>query len=86
MEHTSLSYSRAKRKFPQVEDMPGTQTLVNLVFNSQRMQARFSLPQKNDRALFQQMFGDVRFICMGGTPQVKQTHDYYESNFCVRRD
>ena len=31
MEHTSVSYSRAKRKFLQVEDMPGTQTLVNLV-------------------------------------------------------
>ena len=31
MEHTSVSYSRAKRKFLQVEDMPRTQTLVNLV-------------------------------------------------------
>ena len=45
------------------------------------MQARFSLPQKNDPTFFQQMFGDVRFICMGGTPQVKCTHDFYESNF-----
>ena len=84
MEHTSVSYSRPKRKFPQVEDMPGTQTLVNLVsiLSACKQDFLYHDSQKWDleksSRFFQQMFGDVRFICMGGTPQVKWTQDFQE--------
>ena len=75
---------KSKKKIPPSWRYARNSNSRKFGFNSQRMQARFSLPQlpkgKKSYHFFQQMFGDVRFICMGGTPQVWWTHDYDESN------
>ena len=73
---------KTKKKIPSSWRYARNSNSRKFGFNSQRMQARFSLPQKNDPTFFQQMFGDVRFICMGGTPQVLKVNSWLWWNQC----
>ena len=72
---------KSKKKIPPSWRYARNSNSRKFGFNSERMQARFSLPQKWSH-LFQQMFGDVRFICMGGTPQVLKVNSWLWWNQC----